>query len=93
MPGLAVMLDEDRVHRMYRQQRIEPLSRGVPGILGRRAENVSQFAAQQPEPAQVVLRHRNSKKWTFRDKRAKRLATAQRVSIGVTNAGINQAHS
>ena len=40
-----------------------------------------------------MLRDRDSKKWAFGDKRTKRLATAQRVIIGVTNAGINQAHS
>ena len=93
MPGLTVMLDEDRMHRMHGQQRIEPVGRRAAAILGGRGEHLSEIAAQQPEPAEIVPRDRDSQKWTFGDKRAERLATAQRVSIGVTNAGIDQAHS
>ena len=93
MPGLAVMLDQDRVHRVHGQQRVQPVGRRAPAVLGRRGEDLGQVGAQQLEPGQIMLRYRDSKKWAFGDKRAKRLATAQRVSIGVTNAGIDQAHS
>src|SRR6266851_8471506 len=80
----------DRVHR---QQHVECPGRGALLTVHGRREDCRELVAQQPEPVEIVLRDRDSEEWASRHELAERLATAQRVSIGVADTGINQAHS
>ncbi len=93
MPGFAVVGDDNWVYRVHGEQRVQPVHGGLFMSLGGLGEDGGKFGPQQPQPTQVVRGYRGSEEWASRNEFTKRLATAQRVSISVTSARINQTHS